>query len=333
MRENAGQNEFRRGPELDFFLAAKRHQERQQREQQHGIEHENQRRRHGRTGAERGQRQPRPHITDVGIGPENPLDGRFADIAARNEKPDAEREEERDIGAQRRRGDKAPVGQLFKRRRPDQLEEQRRQRDVNNEEIHPGEAALGDLHEAPAGKPEQDQAEKREGKGNDGAHRPRLTARSGQADLPAALDEAGQEREEGNRSSTIVPCFQCNSEPNDGTASLQTGTRLAPPPPSLLDRARWRTEAIGFEALAALVRALGPDRASAVSGALWQRFAPLNKRHARAEAQMRAALPEMRRCRYCRQPPGDVGQSRPHKRRGLPYRRADRGSRPLHDRG
>lgn len=70
-----------------------------------------------------------------------------------------------------------------------------------------------------------------------------------------------------------------------------TGTRLAPPPPSLLEKTRWRAEALGFTALSALVRGLGPDRASAVSGALWQRFAPLNKRHARAEAQMRAALP------------------------------------------
>jgi KDO2-lipid IV(A) lauroyltransferase len=68
---------------------------------------------------------------------------------------------------------------------------------------------------------------------------------------------------------------------------------LAPPPPPFLRRTQFRMEALGFEALSALVRALGPDRASAVSGALWQRFAPWNKRHARAEAQMRAALPEL----------------------------------------
>ena len=68
---------------------------------------------------------------------------------------------------------------------------------------------------------------------------------------------------------------------------------MAPPPPSLLERAQFRMEALGFRALSALVRGLGPDRASAVSGALWQRFAPLNKRHARAEAQMRAALPDL----------------------------------------
>lgn len=79
--------------------------------------------------------------------------------------------------------------------------------------------------------------------------------------------------------------------PAEGTLS-SVGTPLAPPPPSLLRRARFHVEALGFEALVALVRGLGPDRASTVSGALWRRFAPLNRRHARAESQMRAALPE-----------------------------------------
>lgn len=68
---------------------------------------------------------------------------------------------------------------------------------------------------------------------------------------------------------------------------------MAPQPLPFAKRARFRAEALGFEALSALVRGLGPDRASAISGALWQRFAPWNKRHARAEAQMRAALPEL----------------------------------------
>lgn len=68
---------------------------------------------------------------------------------------------------------------------------------------------------------------------------------------------------------------------------------MAPPPLPFAKRARFRAEALGFEALSALVQGLGPDRASAISGALWQRFAPWNKRHARAEAQMRASLPEL----------------------------------------
>lgn len=57
--------------------------------------------------------------------------------------------------------------------------------------------------------------------------------------------------------------------------------------------ASFRLEAFGFEALAALVKGLGPDRASALSGALWRRFAPLNKRHERARAHLVASLPEL----------------------------------------
>ncbi len=68
---------------------------------------------------------------------------------------------------------------------------------------------------------------------------------------------------------------------------------MAPPPPSPLKLARYHAEALGFRALTGVIRALGPERASATSGALWQRFAPWNKRHARAEAQMRAALPAL----------------------------------------
>ncbi len=68
---------------------------------------------------------------------------------------------------------------------------------------------------------------------------------------------------------------------------------MAPPPASFAKRVQFSAEAIGFEVLSALIHALGPDRASAISGALWQRLAPFNKRHARAESQMRAAMPEL----------------------------------------
>lgn len=66
---------------------------------------------------------------------------------------------------------------------------------------------------------------------------------------------------------------------------------MPPPPPSPLVRARFRLEAFGFDTAAGLIRTLGPDRASGLSGALWRRFAPFNKRHARAESAMRRSLP------------------------------------------
>lgn len=68
---------------------------------------------------------------------------------------------------------------------------------------------------------------------------------------------------------------------------------MAPPPPPLTKRLRFRAEALGFAALARLVSLLGPDRASALSGFLWRKCAPLNRRHHRAEAQLRAAMPDL----------------------------------------
>jgi len=67
---------------------------------------------------------------------------------------------------------------------------------------------------------------------------------------------------------------------------------LTLPPPRLAQRLQFRLEAGAFDLGAATIRALGPDRASALGGSLWRRIAPLNKRHARAEGHLRAAFPE-----------------------------------------
>ncbi|MCA3607734.1 MAG: lauroyl acyltransferase [Methylobacterium sp.] len=64
------------------------------------------------------------------------------------------------------------------------------------------------------------------------------------------------------------------------------------PPHTLAQRAQFRLEAAAFDLGAAGIRALGPDRASALGGSLWRKIAPLNKRHARAEGHLRAAFPE-----------------------------------------
>jgi Kdo2-lipid IVA lauroyltransferase/acyltransferase len=55
----------------------------------------------------------------------------------------------------------------------------------------------------------------------------------------------------------------------------------------------WRAENLGLGAMQGLIEALGPDRASAFSGALWRKLAPLNKRHARADGHLAAAMPEL----------------------------------------
>lgn len=64
------------------------------------------------------------------------------------------------------------------------------------------------------------------------------------------------------------------------------------PEPSTLRKLGYRLEQAGFGLATGLIRALGPDRSSALSGALWRQIAPFNKRHARAQAQMRASLPD-----------------------------------------
>ena len=66
-----------------------------------------------------------------------------------------------------------------------------------------------------------------------------------------------------------------------------------PSSPSFADRLLYPLEAAGFAAIAGLTRALPVDQASALSGAAWRRFAPLNRRHARAAEQLALSLPEL----------------------------------------
>lgn len=77
-----------------------------------------------------------------------------------------------------------------------------------------------------------------------------------------------------------------------GSGADPSGQIVTLPPPSLAQRALFRLEALGFDLAASAIRAPDPDRASAWGGALWRRLAPLNRRHARAEAHLRAAFPE-----------------------------------------
>lgn len=58
-------------------------------------------------------------------------------------------------------------------------------------------------------------------------------------------------------------------------------------------RLRHKLEIFGLYGLIALVRALGVDTSSAVSGYLWRKLAPFNRRHARADANLARALPAL----------------------------------------
>ena len=63
--------------------------------------------------------------------------------------------------------------------------------------------------------------------------------------------------------------------------------------PPLSRRLSWRLELAALRVVAALLGALGLDRASAFMGWCWRHLAPLNRRHARADAHLAHALPEL----------------------------------------
>ena len=65
------------------------------------------------------------------------------------------------IGGQRRGHNEGPIRQLLQRLGGDELVEQAGQRDVDEEELHPGEPALGAAHELGAEEAEADQPEER----------------------------------------------------------------------------------------------------------------------------------------------------------------------------
>ncbi|HVV92066.1 MAG TPA: lauroyl acyltransferase [Hyphomicrobiales bacterium] len=78
------------------------------------------------------------------------------------------------------------------------------------------------------------------------------------------------------------------------SASPATPDPDAPDAPRRLAvRLRHRLEYGLFRALEGLVRLLGPDRASALSGRLWRLAAPRTRRHARALENLARAFPEM----------------------------------------
>jgi hypothetical protein len=73
---------------------------------------------------------------------------------------------------------------LLQRRLRDDAIEQRRQRHVEDEEVHPGEARLRDCLELPAAKPQEDQAEERQRQIDDLEHAGCLSAAPALVNLP-----------------------------------------------------------------------------------------------------------------------------------------------------
>ena len=122
-----------------------RYQRRHQGEQQQRIEAENQRDGHGRFRPKRGQRETWAHVADIAVAAGEPGDRGFRHIALAQRQPDGEGNEK---GAERRQcggGDEIGACQLLQRRLRQDAVKQRRQRHVEDEEIHPGERTVRNL--------------------------------------------------------------------------------------------------------------------------------------------------------------------------------------------
>jgi len=92
------------------------------------------------------------------ISSESNVDRCLGKFAARG-KGQGERQRQDQEGAERGRKDEAGVVELLERGLRQDAKEQRRQRQIDDEKIHPGQTAVGDAFVPSAGKSEEDQAE------------------------------------------------------------------------------------------------------------------------------------------------------------------------------
>lgn len=95
------------------------------------------------------------------------------------------------------------------------------------------------------------------------------------------------------RQRTKAPSAQNRSASSLPAIGFPLSLPVMPPETPLARALGWRAEALGFGTMQALLNALGPDRGSDFSGAMWRKLAPLNKRHKRADGHLAAAMPEL----------------------------------------
>jgi hypothetical protein len=112
-----------------------------------------------RLAAEHGQRQPRAHIADIAVSAGKPRNRRLAQRQFADQLADDHGDRKGEHGAERGRDQEWRIVEFGERRSRHDPEQQRRQRHVEQEEVHPGEPGLRQRLGSPAGVADEDQAE------------------------------------------------------------------------------------------------------------------------------------------------------------------------------
>ena len=194
MQEHLPGNGEHQRAKTKSLVTGQRHQQRDEREQQRIVETEDQSGWHGRCRPQGRQRDPRPHVTDIGIGAGDSLDRGFGDAPASDDVANDERQRKRRIGRECRGEDEAPAAQLLERRLGDQPEEQRRQREIDQEDRQPLETGFRPLENTCGNIADQDHAKERGGQGDNILHVKSILACLGQVRSAPGEPNLGKKR-------------------------------------------------------------------------------------------------------------------------------------------
>lgn len=129
------------------------HEQRRQRKRDQRIEAEDQRDRGGGLRTERGDRQAWPHIADIAVRTRQSDNGRLPHPAARDGQPDQKGQRESGESAERRRQGELEPAPLLQQGRGENPVKQRREREIDDKNVHPGEARVGMLLSLPKASP------------------------------------------------------------------------------------------------------------------------------------------------------------------------------------
>jgi hypothetical protein len=163
-------HETERMQPMPAFAVGQRDQQRHDRKQKDAVAAEDQRGRRGGPGTEHGQRQAGAHIADIAVAAGKARQRRLAerqppDQPARNHGEGKGTDRAEGGGDQEWR-----VVEFLKRRLRGDAEQQRRQRDIEQEEVHPGQTLLRKALGLAAGVADEDQAEIRQREIENGDH-------------------------------------------------------------------------------------------------------------------------------------------------------------------